>query len=256
MSSYKGDFALGSTVELKFTTVTATGAPASMGGTPSLAAYPANSTTEITAGITLTPDFDARTGLNHVSVVASAGNGFVAGTDYELVLTAGTVDGVSVVGYKVGSFSIENRSALRPTVAGRTLDVAAGGEAGIDLGNINLPVGPVAPFGIITSGTLSGTHSETTADLGVNAPSFDIAGISSLLIVDKGFIRVVDSYDTGTRVATFESTTVSLADGDQWILFAVPQASTSNPIPANVKLVNDVTIIGDGSAGNKFRGNP
>lgn len=256
MSTHKGDRALGATINFKFTTVSAAGEPTTLDGTPAVAAYPSNNTTEITAGITLTVDFDTITGLNHVNVVASAGNGFAAGTDYDLVITAGTVGGASVVGYKVGSFSIENESALRPTVAGRTLDVAAGGEVGIDLANINLPTGPVAPFGIIASGTLSGTHSATTADLGANAPSFDIAGIGSLLIPGKGFIRLVDIYDTVTGIATFESTAATLADGDQWILFAVPQASAANPVAADMKKANGVTIIGDGSSGNKFRGNP
>lgn len=255
MSSYKGDFALGATVDLKFTTVNAAGAPFTLGGTPALAAYPANSTGEITSGITLTVDFDARAGLNHLRVVASAGNGFSAGTDYDLVIIAGTVDGVSVVGYKVGSFSIENRSALRPTVAGRTLDVADGGEAGIDLGNINLPIGPVAPFGILASGTLSGTHSGTQADLGANAPAYNIAGMS-LLIASRGFIRLVDVYNTATGIAQFETTTAALADGDYWLLFATPQVSAANAIPADVVKTNGVTIIGTGVDGDKFRGSP
>ena len=69
--SYLGDFRLGDTIDFKFTTVQTTGAPFTLAGTPALAAYPANSATEVTAGITLTTDFDSRTGLNHVRIVAS-----------------------------------------------------------------------------------------------------------------------------------------------------------------------------------------
>jgi hypothetical protein len=39
----------------------------------------------------------------------------------------------------VGQVSIENRSALMPTTAARTLDVSAGGEAGLDWANIGSP---------------------------------------------------------------------------------------------------------------------
>lgn len=137
---YLGDIALGATIDFKFTSrAFASGAPTTLSGTPVVSAYVGNGTTEITAGITLSVDFDSRTGLNNVRVVASSGNGFAAQTDVEIVITTGTVGGVSVVGEVVGTFSIENRTALRPTVAGRTLDVSATGEAGIDWANIGSP---------------------------------------------------------------------------------------------------------------------
>lgn len=125
---YHGDIRLGDTIDLKFTTVDTSGVPTTLAGTPVVSAYPANSTTELTAGITLTVDFDARTGLHNIRVVASGGNGYATATNYTLVITTGTVGGSSVVGYVVGSFSIENRSALMPTVAARTADVSATGE--------------------------------------------------------------------------------------------------------------------------------
>lgn len=128
--NYRGDIALGSTIDFKFPSRRfSSGAPFTLAGSPALAAYVGNGTTEITAGITLTVDFDGRAGLNHVRVVATSGNGFAAGTDVDIVITAGTVDSVSVVGEIVGSFSIENRSALRPATAGRTLAVSAAGGA-------------------------------------------------------------------------------------------------------------------------------
>jgi hypothetical protein len=115
MSSYLGDIKLGDTLDFKFTTVQTTGAPFTLAGTPVISAYPSNSTTEITAGITLTVDFDSRTGLNHVRVVASGGNGYAVATNYELVITTGTVNSVSVVGYVIGTFSIQNRLGIATT---------------------------------------------------------------------------------------------------------------------------------------------
>lgn len=137
--TYLGDFALESTFDFKFTTVGTTGAPTTLAGTPVISAYVGNSTTQLTAGITLTVDFDAVTGLHNVRVVATAANGYATASNYQLVITTGTVGGTSVVGYVVGQFSIEARSAIRPTVAARTLDVSATGEAGIDWANIGSP---------------------------------------------------------------------------------------------------------------------
>lgn len=147
---YLGDFRLGDTLDFKFCTTSAsTGAPTQLAGSPVISAYPGNSTTQLTAGITLTVDFDTVTGLNNVRVVATSGNGYATATNYALVITTGTVGGTSAVGYCVGHFSIEARSALMPTTAARTLDVSAGGEAGIDWANIGSPT---------TAVNLSGTN--------------------------------------------------------------------------------------------------
>lgn len=125
--SYAGDIRLSDTLDVKFTT-TAFGVPTTLAGSPVVSAYPANSTTQLTAGITLSVDFDGVTGLNNVNVVASGANGYLTATNYELIITTGTVSGSSVVGYEIGSFSIENRSALMPTTAARTLEVDASGQ--------------------------------------------------------------------------------------------------------------------------------
>lgn len=154
--NYKGDIRLGETIDLKFTTVDSTGAPVTLAGTPVISAYVDNGTTEITAGITLTVDFDGRTGLHNIRIVATSGNGYATATNIELVITTGTIAGVSAVGYVVGSFSIENRSAVRPTVASRTLDVTATGGAGIDWANVENPT---------TVLDLSGTKVKTATDV-------------------------------------------------------------------------------------------
>lgn len=146
---YRGDIRLGDTIDIKFTTRQISGAPSTLGGTPAVSAYVGNGTTQITAGITLTADFDGVTGLNNVRVVATSGNGFATATNVDLVITTGTVNSVSVVGEVIGSFSIEARSALMPTTAARTLDVTATGAAGIDWANVENPT---------TALNLSGTN--------------------------------------------------------------------------------------------------
>jgi hypothetical protein len=149
MSQYYGDIDLGDTIQWLFTTVNTSGVPTILTGSPTATAYTDGGITQSATGVTLTADFDGVTGLNLMSVVATSGNGFASGENIEIVLDAGTVGGNSVVGYAVGSFSIENRSALRPTTAGNTLDVSATGEAGIDWANIGSPT---------TAQNLSGTN--------------------------------------------------------------------------------------------------
>src|SRR3990172_72310 len=162
------DYALETTFDVKFTTRRfSTGAPFTLAGTPVISAYVGNSLTQITAGITLTVDFDGVTGLNNVRVVATSANGYAAGSNYALVITTGTVDSVSVVGEVVAEFSLEAQSPLRPTVAGRTLDVSAGGEGGLDWANVGSPTTVVG---------LSGTSVKTATDVETDTVEIGVAG--------------------------------------------------------------------------------
>jgi len=115
-----GDYTVGDTLYFLFTTRRfSTGAPYQLAGSPAVSAYENEGLTQITAGITLGVDHDALTGLNLVTVVASGANGFESGKDYHLVVTAGTVDSVSVVGEVVGRFTLE-RSAAAVDLANET----------------------------------------------------------------------------------------------------------------------------------------
>jgi hypothetical protein len=132
--NYLGDFASQANVICYFNTHKSDGTPITLAGTPAISVYKDDGTTETTTGPTLTVDFDSRTGAHCAKIVTTDGF-YSSGHDYKIMITSGTVDGVSVVGTVVGEFSIENRSALRPTAAGRTLDVASTGEAGLDFSN-------------------------------------------------------------------------------------------------------------------------
>jgi len=84
----------------------ATGIPTVLAGSPVVSAYEDGSTTQITAGITLGVSHDSVVGLNLLTIAATEANGYEKGKDYNLVITTGTVGGVSVVGEVVGSFSL------------------------------------------------------------------------------------------------------------------------------------------------------
>lgn len=153
-----GDFDASAVIYGKFTTFRpSTGAAYTLGGTPALSVYKDNSTTQSTTGVTLTADFDSVTGLNHFAIDTSAdGTFYSAGSFFDIVITTGSVDSVSVVGSVVASFTLRKTSSLKPTTAGRTLDVSAGGEAGLDWANIGSPT---------TTVNLSGTTVKTATDV-------------------------------------------------------------------------------------------
>lgn len=158
--SYIGDFRAGTTVNHKWASNDAAGASITRATNGSIRIYKGSSTTERSSatGITDTEDHDSLTGVHHVTIDLSsdADAGFyAAGNDYFVVLAAATIDG-ETVNHPLFSFSIENRSALMPTTAGRTVDVTAGGTVGVDLANVEAPT---------TTLNLSGTTIKTATDV-------------------------------------------------------------------------------------------
>ena len=80
----------------------------------------------------------------------------VAGTTF----TAAATDNISIMG----------PSPLQPTVTGRTLDVSAGGEAGIDWANVGTP-GSTVSLSATTVATVTTTTTATTATNLTNLPA-------------------------------------------------------------------------------------
>lgn len=109
MSKPLGNYAEDTTaLNFNFNTRTLAQVPITLAGAPSLEVYK-NSTTQSTAGITLTVDYDGKIGLHHVVIDLSSDAFYAAGEDYSVVIAAGTVDGISVVGTEIAYFSIQNR---------------------------------------------------------------------------------------------------------------------------------------------------
>jgi hypothetical protein len=114
-----GDYQLEDTIYIPFTTrAFATGVPTTLAGTPVVTGHRDANITQFTTGITLAADFDSIAGLNMITVVATAANGYVAGETYTLYLSAGTVGGVSVVGEVVGHFTLDMSAAAKDLANG------------------------------------------------------------------------------------------------------------------------------------------
>ena len=155
MSNYYGDYLEDETVYIPFNTFDSNDPSASVTITnladADIKVHKDGSATQIvTDGATIAIDFDSITGNHLITIDTSAHADYATGADYLVRIEGTTVDAATINAW-VGSFSIENRAgarALRATTAGRTLDVSAGGEAGLDWANVGSPT---------TSVNLSGT---------------------------------------------------------------------------------------------------
>lgn len=118
---YLGEFELGKRIIFMFTTRASTGVPTVLAGSPVITIWQNSSTTgektSAVAGITLSVSFDGVVGLNLVEIDTEAETTgfFIEDRMYNVVITTGTVNSVSVVGEHVGTFLL--KSAAAPAVA-------------------------------------------------------------------------------------------------------------------------------------------
>lgn len=216
--AHLGDFDTAATIYGKFTTYRpSTGAAFTLGGTPALSVYKDNSVTQSTSGVTLTADFDAVTGLNHFTIDTSLdGTFYAAGSFFDVVITTGTVDGVSVVGSVVASFTIRKTSTLKPTTAGRTLDVSAGGEAGVDWANVGSPTTVVGLTGTTIATTQKVDVETIKTNPVVNAGTITFptgATLASTTNITAGTVTTATNVTTVNGLAAGVITAAAIADG-------------------------------------------
>lgn len=234
-----GDYDTSAVIYFKFTTFRpSTGAPFTLGGTPALSVYKDNSTTQTTTGVTLTADFDSVTGLNHVAIDTSDAF-YAAGSFFDVVITTGTVDSVSAVGTVVGRFTLRKNSALKPTTAGRTLDVSSGGEAGIDFANIGSPTSTVNLSGttISTSQAVASVASVTNR-VTANTDQWDGVSVTGMPLPTASYTAPLDAAGTrsaiGLASANLDTQLAALETDTQDIQSRLPAALVSGRMDASV----------------------
>lgn len=220
--AYLGDITIEDTVDFYFSTVGTTGAPATLSGTPVVSAYVGNSTTQITAGITLDVDFDTVTGLNHVRVAATAANGYTTGTNVSLVITTGTVGGTSVVGYVVGAFSIGARSAFAR--------IGANGAGLTDLATASLLTTVAGYLDTEIAAILADTN-ELQTDW-ANGGRLDL---------------ILDARASQTSVDTVDGIVDAIKAKTDSLTFTV-----AGQVDANIESVNGATVNGTGTPGDEW----
>jgi hypothetical protein len=177
------------TITLNFNTAV-NGVPTTLAGSPAISVYK-NSTTESTTGITLTVDYDSRTGMNHVVVDTSADTTFYsADSDFSIVITAGTLGGVSMVGYVVGSFSLSvDNTILDKTTRAIARGTLTTGGSTTSMPTSALTIANVAATGVVadqfknrvvlfdgdtTTAGLRGSSATISASSASNTPTFTV----------------------------------------------------------------------------------
>ncbi len=191
--------AAGSTIRRKFTTRDS-GVPATL-TTGTVSVYKDDSLTQSTTGVSLTADFDSVTGLNHVAIDTSADGTFYSnGSHFELVLTAGTVAGTTVIGEVVGSFDL---AAAIGTATGGVNVTQIAGQTASAAGAVTFP-GTIASTTNITAGTMTTTTNLTNLP-SIPANWLTAAGIAASALNGKGDWLLSSSYTAPPSVGAIDT---------------------------------------------------
>jgi len=165
--------------------------------------------------LTLVLDFDGRTGVNAWAIDVTADpTSYAAGCDFIVMITTGTVGGVSAVGYPVAAFSIENRNGKANVTQWNSVNVVAPATAGIpdvnakNLNNvsaaaitaINANLGTTQPINFTGTGASALAKGDAVDIGGVAQTGLDIAANYTAARATK-----LDNLDAAvtTRMATF-----------------------------------------------------
>jgi hypothetical protein len=215
------------TLNFNFNTHKADGTPVDLVGTPTIEVYK-NSTTQSSAGTSITVQYDSIVGLNHVVIDLSAdGTFYASGEEYSVILTSAgtlTVDSISVKGTEIACFSIGKRVAAAnvTSIANNAITAAAIAAAAItDAKFANDTVCKNLHSGTAQAGAANTiTLSSTAANIDnwydghkVHLTAGDGAGQS----------RVINSYVGSTRVATLTEawTTTNPSNSSVYVIEAL-----------------------------------
>lgn len=226
---FLGDRNPGDVVHFKLNSIDTGNALITLSG-GAIAVYKDANTTESTAGATLTSNFDTRTGLHHVTIDTSADGAFYsAGSDFFVILTAGTVDGVPQANMQIGHFSLQNRADKAftrlgaPTGASVSADIAA-----VNAKTANLPSDPAdeslviaatdaifnrlgAPAGASMSAdiaSLIGALISAASEPGQGAPAVNASRVTKIDYLYKAWRNKVTQDATTFKVFADDGSTV------------------------------------------------
>jgi hypothetical protein len=162
------------------------------------------------------------------------------------VSTSSAQLGVSVVSYASG------QAPLQPTVAGRTLDVSAGGEAGVDWANVGSPTTTVG---------LSGTTVKTATDVETDTQDIQSRLPAALVSgrIDASVGAMAANTLTATAIASDAITAAKIADGAidaaTFAAGAINAAAIAADAITDAKVAADVTIASVTGAVGSVTGN-
>lgn len=130
---YLGDYKEDDTVHFLWSTNGSDGESITRSTNGTVSVYKDNGTSQSTAGVTDTEDFDSLTGIHACTIDLSADAFYAVGADYAVVLSAATIDG-KTVNAVLAHFSIENRfnETTTTSMAAGVITAAAVATGAID----------------------------------------------------------------------------------------------------------------------------
>lgn len=211
-----GDFQKGDTVYVPWNTSGADGASITRATNGTVSVYSGNGTTQFTTGVTDTEDFDGLTGV-HLATIVTTGSDYVVNGTYTVVLSAATIDGVTV-NAAIAQFTINRKHAMQ-SLAG----IAQAGAAG----TITLPAAAVA-----TDDYYNGQMVRIIYGTGI------------------GQSRMIDDYVGSTKVATVTPSWATTPDNTSVIeVIGTAPASTGSPMAANMTQILGTAVATPATAG-------
>jgi hypothetical protein len=245
------DITLADTIYMSFTTrAFATGIPTTLAGTPVISAYEDAGLTQITAGITLGVDHDGVTGLNMITIVATGANGFEDNKDYSLVITTGTVGGVSVVGEIVGQFSIQRSPVNWANVSNPTtaVDLSSTDIQLVDTTTTNTDMVTEPPT---AAAIVNEWETQSQADpTGFHVNVLEVGGTAQTANDNGADINTLLTRIVGTLAAGTHNpaTAAQIAVLSDWIdggrldlILDIIAVDTTTDIPALIAALNDIS---------------
>lgn len=187
MSNYKGDFPEDAEVTFYFNTVDTDGAPITIGGTAAVEVYKDGGTTQSSAGVTITEDFDGVVGFHKAAVDMSADAFYSITSDYAAVISVGTADSVSIVGGCVAEWSCENRTTTLSTLSANIVQISDDSAAAINLEAYCDGTTPIP--------------ANVTTWLGTAAATPTVAGVPEVDITHQGGSAIASSYQVIPRLS-------------------------------------------------------
>jgi hypothetical protein len=214
---YLGDFAPGESVRFAWNSAGADGASITRATNGTVSVYKDGGTTQSTAGVTDTEDFDSLTGV-HFCTIATTDSFYTAGGEFAVVLSAATIDS-KTVNSCLATFSIARKPA-GVVVQG----LAQAGAAG----SITLPAAAVG-----TDDYYNGCIAVIVQGTGV------------------GQSRYISDYVGATEVASVDPNWATTPDTTSFV--QVIASAGPSYINADAKKMNGHLLQGDGSSGDKIR---
>lgn len=159
-----------------------------------------------TSGITIS-SVGSIGGAYSVAINTSVGGHYTPGSDFIISVGQGTISGNDVTDTVLGYFSIEHRSALLPTLAGRTLDVSATGEAGLDWANIGSYAVTVNLSGTSFSGISGNVGGNVVGSVG------SLAGGTVTLDATQASYAPAKAGDAMSLTGGYQSTLITALNG-------------------------------------------